>query len=266
MFVMHDPRKTSSIFVPATSDNVRASSGSFGAQRIGSLISLRSISMTSAYSALASASSSSGFSRNCSMRATRRCKVRASPYPSATIHLSMTMLLRRYSHTGSGSSLMEQPAADLSADASDSSKACSHLRWPNPSISRTLPEKTFFLPCFSTVNNPRWIAAWGIACTRSRNVMPGCMSPVKRTNTDSGISKGITPVAAAKATKPDPAGKEMPTGKRVCESPPVPTVSGNSMRLSQEWMMPSPGRRETPPLVRMKSGNVACVTTSTGLG
>eukprot|EP00961_Rhodomonas_salina_P019367 260744-Rhodomonas_salina.2 len=28
--------------------------------------------------------------------------------------------------------------------------------------------------------------------------------------------------------------------------------------------MPSPGRSETPPRVRMKSGRVACVTTSTG--
>ena len=160
----------------------------------------------------------------------------------------------------------KKPAADRSADASDSSKACSHLRWPRPSISKTRPEKTFFLPCFSTVNNPRWIAAWGIACTRSRNVMPGCMSPVNRTNTDSGMSSGITPVAAAKATKPLPAGNEMPTGNLVCESPPVPTVSGRSILLSQEWMMPSPGRRETPPRVRMKSGSVACVTTSTGFG
>ena len=33
---------------------------------------------------------------------------------------------------------------------------------------------------------------------------------------------GMTPVAAAKATKPEPAGKEMPSGKRVCESPPEP--------------------------------------------
>ena len=55
-------------------------------------------------------------------------------------------------------------------------------------------------------------------------------------------------------------------GKRVCESPPVPTVSGRSMRLSQLWMTPSPGRSETPPRLRMKSGRVWCVTTSTGLG
>eukprot|EP00965_Chrysotila_dentata_P064437 2136041-Pleurochrysis_carterae.AAC.1 len=42
-------------------------------------------------------------------------------------------------------------------------------------------------------------------------------------------------------------------GKRVCESPPVPTVSGSSMRLSHEWMMPSPGRSETPARFMMKS-------------
>ena len=73
-----------------------------------------------------------------------------------------------------------------------------------------------------------------MALTISRKVIPGCMSPVNRTSTDSGISSGITPVAAAKATSPEPAGKEMPIGKRVCESPPVPTVSGSNMRFSQE--------------------------------
>ena len=57
----------------------------------------------------------------------------------------------------------------------------------------------------------------------------------------------------------------MPTGKRVCESPPVPTVSGKEHAVEPGGMMPSPGLRETPPLVRIK-GNVACVTTSTGLG
>jgi hypothetical protein len=29
------------------------------------------------------------------------------------------------------------------------------------------------------------------------------------------MSSGMTPVAAAKATRPEPAGKEMPMGKRV---------------------------------------------------
>ena len=73
-----------------------------------------------------------------------------------------------------------------------------------------------------------------MAFTKSLNVMPGCISPEKRTSTDSGISSGITPVAAANATKPDPAGKEIPIGNRVCESPPVPTVSGSNMRFSHE--------------------------------
>ena len=104
------------------------------------------------------------------------------------------------------------------------------------------------------------MAAYGIACTRSRSVMPGCIVPVKRTRTDSGMSSGMTPVAAPNATRPEPAGKEMPIGKRVCESPPVPTVSGSSMRLSHEWMMPSPGRSETPPRFMMKSGSVWCVS------
>jgi hypothetical protein len=36
-----------------------------------------------------------------------------------------------------------------------------------------------------------------------------------RPSTDSGISSGMTPVAAAKATKPEPAGNEIPIGKRV---------------------------------------------------
>ena len=64
--------------------------------------------------------------------------------------------------------------------------------------------------------------------------MPGCISPLKRTKIDSGISRGITPVAAANATSPEPAGNEIPIGKRVCESPPVPTVSGNNIRFNHE--------------------------------
>ena len=42
------------------------------------------------------------------------------------------------------------------------------------------------------------------------------------------------PVAAPNATRPLPEGKDTPSRKRVWESPPVPTVSGISMWLSQE--------------------------------
>ncbi len=81
------------------------------------------------------------------------------------------------------------------------------------------------------------------------------------------MSSGMTPVAAAKATRPEPAGKEMPMGKRVWESPPVPTVSGSSRRFSQVWMMPSPGRRETPAAGGHEAAaGCACTLTSTGLG
>ena len=45
--------------------------------------------------------------------------------------------------------------------------------------------------------------------------MPGCISPTNFTNTDSGISNGITPKAAPKATSPEPAGKLIPKGNLV---------------------------------------------------
>ncbi len=80
------------------------------------------------------------------------------------------------------------------------------------------------------------------------------------------MSSGITPVAAAKATRPEPAGKLMPIGKRVWLSPPVPTVSGVSRRLSQLWITPSPGRSEMPPRLAMKSGSSWCIFTSTFFG
>ena len=95
---------------------------------------------------------------------------------------------------------------------------------------------------------------------------PGCIVPEKRTSTDSGMSSGITPVAAPKATSPEPAGKLMPIGNRVWLSPPVPTVSGSSKRLSQLWMMPSPGRSATPPRLLMKVGSSRWDFTSTGFG
>ena len=60
----------------------------------------------------------------------------------------------RYSVIGSSSSNTVHPEADRSAEASDSSKACSIFRFGSPSISKHRPENIFFLPSFSTVNNP----------------------------------------------------------------------------------------------------------------
>ena len=59
-------------------------------------------------------------------------------------------------------------------------------------------------------------------------------SPENLTRTLSGISNGITPRVAAKATIPDPAGKLIPIGNLVWLSPPVPTVSGISILFSHE--------------------------------
>ena len=147
----------------------------------------------------------------------------------------MVMFEVMYSMIGSLFKCTEHAAAERSAAESDNSNACSTFKFGKPSISRMRPEKIFTLPCLATVNKPALIAYSGIALTKSRKVTPGFIfSPLKRTSTDSGISNGITPVAAANATKPEPAGNEIPIGKRVCESPPVPTVSGRSKRFNHE--------------------------------
>ena len=51
----------------------------------------------------------------------------------------------KYSKIGSSSNRTVQPEADLSAEASESSKACSIFKSDKPSISKHLPEKIFFL-------------------------------------------------------------------------------------------------------------------------
>jgi len=48
------------------------------------------------------------------------------------------------------------------------------------------------------------MAKYGMALTVFRTVIPGYRLPVKRASTDGGISSGIKPRAAAKATKPEP--------------------------------------------------------------
>ena len=62
------------------------------------------------------------------------------------------MLDSKYSLIGSSLSLIVHPEADLSAEASDNSKACSTFRSGSPSISKHLPEKTFIFPSFGRVN------------------------------------------------------------------------------------------------------------------
>ena len=71
----------------------------------------------------------------------------------------MTMFEFKYSITGSLSNLIVHPDADLSAEASEISNACSTFKKGSPSTSKHLPEKIFFLPFLATVRYPCWIAA-----------------------------------------------------------------------------------------------------------
>ena len=65
-------------------------------------------------------------------------------------------------------------------------------------------------------------------------MIPSCNSPENFTRTDSGIFRGIEPVTPANATIPEPPGNEIPIGNLVCESAPVPTVSGKTILFNQE--------------------------------
>ena len=154
ILVMQEPINTSSILVLATSDKGFMSSGSFGQASKGSVISLRSISSTAAYSASSSASINTGFSSQDSIACALLSRVFSSSYPSEISHLRRMILDSRYSLIGSSFNLIVQPDADLSAEASDNSKACSTLRSGSPSISRHFPEKTFTLPSLGKVSWP----------------------------------------------------------------------------------------------------------------
>ncbi len=68
----------------------------------------------------------------------------------------------------------------------------------------------------------------------SLSVIPGCISPENLTRTDSGMVRGSIPVTPANATRPEPAGNEIPIGNRVWLSAPVPTVSGRQSLFNQE--------------------------------
>ena len=69
-----------------------------------------------------------------------------------------TMFEFMYSMIGSLFRCTVQPEALRSAEASESSNACSTFRSGRPSISRMRPEKMFFLPCLATVSMPALIA------------------------------------------------------------------------------------------------------------
>jgi hypothetical protein len=159
----------------------------------------------------------------------------------AIIHFSIVMLLLMYSMIGSLFRCTVHHRQLRSADASEL-KRLLHLQVGQTFDFQNAAGEDVLL---ALLGNGQQTGLDGVQRNRIDQITQGdagCILPLKRTSTLSGMSSGITPVAAPNATRPEPAGKLMPMGKRVWLSPPVPTVSGSSMRLSQLWMMPSPGR------------------------
>ena len=163
MFVIQEPTKTSSIFFGRLSSakislKVATSSGSFGQARIGSLILLRLISIMYAYFASLSALKRVGFLSHSLILSALLARVALSSYPASIIASISEIFDLIYSLTLSMLKSTLQAAADLSALASLSSKACSTFKFGKPSISKIFPAKMFFLFFFSTVSCPCLIA------------------------------------------------------------------------------------------------------------
>ena len=184
MLVMQEPMKASSILVPATSDRNLASSGSFGQQTMGSFdVGQVDFDDGSVFSASASASSRLGLANQALRRygvagCVRQRNRRRSCSSSERCSTSGTRPQAFVQFDGATSSGNVQPKRRTVPNA------CSTFRSGRPSISSTRPEKMFFLPALATVSRPALIAYRGMACTRSRSVMPGRMHlPLKRTST-----------------------------------------------------------------------------------
>ena len=110
-----------------------------------------------------------------------------------------------------------------------------------------------FLPFFSTVsrldrvqrNRVNQIAqgdAWLHSLRRTR------------TSTDSGISSGIAPVAAANATRPEPAGTRYRSGNGVRVATGTQRYPATTGQFNHGGS-PSPGRSATPPRLEMNAGS-----------
>ena len=101
------------------------------------------------------------------------------------------------------------------------------------------PEKMFFLPALANGQQASLDGVQGMACTRSRRVMPGCILPLKRTSTDSGMSRASRrwrrrSDQTGTGGKGDTDGE---AGVRVAAS-----ADGvrQQQRFSHEWITPSP--------------------------
>lgn len=105
-----------------------------------------------------------------------------------------------------------------------------------------------------------------MAFTKSRSVIPGCNSPLNRTRTDSGILRGHTACHGSKGYKTWTSWKRDTDRKTGVAISTAPTVSGKTIRLSHEWITPSPARKLTLAWEVIKAGKVWCNLTSLGFG
>ena len=175
MLVMQEPINTSSIFSPCTSDSKRASSGSFGAQRMG-LFDIGQIDID--------------HRRIFRIRvAFQQLRIRQPFFPcperDAPAYDDRRNLRRSSTSAGRCWRSDTQRSALCSAYRYSRSGTLGGgigqlKRLLNFQIRQTFnfqnaAGEDVFLPFFSTVSRPCLIAYSGMACTRSRRVMPGCI-------------------------------------------------------------------------------------------
>lgn len=117
-----------------------------------------------------------------------------------------------YSMIGSSFSFTVQPAAEALGRSIRQFKrlllsGLASLRFQNTT------GEDVFLPALAYSEQTLFDGIQRNSTCKSRRVTPGCNLPLKRTNTDSGISKRHHAGSGCEShTKPEPAGKENATG------------------------------------------------------
>jgi formylmethanofuran dehydrogenase subunit B len=146
MLVMHEPMKASSILVPATSDSELGVVRVVGAADDG-LLDVGQVDLDhGGVLGVLVGFQQLGLGQPGFHLLDAALQVRVGIAVGDHVLHQHDVAELRYSLIGSLLSLTVQPAAERSAEASDSSNACSTFRSGRPSISRMRPEKMFFLP------------------------------------------------------------------------------------------------------------------------
>ncbi len=139
---------------------------------------------------------------------------------------------------GSLFSLMVQPAAERSADASVAQRPA-QLSDPADLQFRGCGREDVFLAFLLNGQQTLFDRISGMACTRSRRVMPGCILPLNAPERIPAYPAALRQLR--QQTHQTRTRRERDTDRETGMGvTPVPTVSGSSIRFSQEWITPSP--------------------------